>query len=311
MRTLTPEGRYRRAMAVPRLVLVALLLSTSVLAGCTADQATGCTPSASSPGAEPVCFATADGWVLQGVEWHANSSEERPSVLLVHGFREHHGSYDELATRLADEGWHVLAIDLRAHGESTRYMRGPDPTLDDFGQRAVYAMWGDLNASERYMGQTPDLIVGASVGANLALAHGAANPEVDGLALLSPIPGRGPLEPLGSAERFDGALLAMASRGDRTAAGTADRIGDRHTGPQQISIYGDSAHGTQHLDNDTRRRQLVGWVLEQQAEGPLPASGQAQTGGDANASRRSAAPGIDDLGAMGLNGPSPGIHRAR
>lgn len=286
-------------MTVPRLVLAVLTLSTGLLAGCTADQAPGCTPSASSPGAEPVCFATADGWVLQGVEWHANSSDQRPTALLVHGFREHHGSYDELATRLADEGWHVLAIDLRAHGESTRYMPGPDPTLDDFGQREVYAMSGDLNASQRYLGQAPDLIVGASVGANLALAHGAANTGVDGLALLSPIPGRGPLEPLRAAERFDGALLAMASRADRAAAETAKRIGDRHRGIQQISVYNGSAHGTQHLDNDTRLRQLVGWVLEQQADGPLPPSGQDQAGGDANASRRSAALGHDGFERQG------------
>lgn len=286
---MTPQGRYRGAMTAPRIALAALLFSTGFLAGCTADQGPACAPSASSPGAEPVCFATADGWVLQGVEWHANSSEERPSALLVHGFREHHRSYDELAARLADEGWHVLAIDLRAHGESTRYMRGPDPTLDDFGQREVYAIWGDLNASQRYLGQEPDLIVGASVGANLALAHGAANAEVDGLALLSPIPGRGPLEPLRPAERFDGTLLAVASRADRAAAETAERIGDRHTGPQQVSVYNGSAHGTQHLGNDTRLRQIVGWVLEQQADGSLPSSGQDQAGADANASRRSAA----------------------
>ncbi len=247
---------------MPRLEapLALLVVTATLMAGCTADTAPPCTPSQSPPGAEGVCFITADGWVIQGVHHEANATDA-PTALLLHGFREQHAQYDNLAQRLATTGLDVLAIDLRGHGESTRNTQGPDRSIDRFTQADVAAMWHDVNASQAYLDQTPDAIVGASIGANLALAHAAEHPATDALVLLSPIPGQGPLDPVPANERYEGAVYYVAAEGDRRAAPVASGLHEDHTGgPASLDIYNGTAHGTQHLDNATRLDRVADWV---------------------------------------------------
>lgn len=265
--------------------VLGLLLVTTGLAGCTADTEPACTPRVASPGAQPVCFLTADGWVIQGVEWNPNATDA-PSALLVHGFREQHAQYDALATRLAEDGFRVLAIDLRGHGQSTRYTRGPDPPIDAFGPAEIAAMRNDLNASQAYLGQAPDAVVGASVGANLALTHGADEPAVETLVLLSPIPARGALEPTRANEAYESSVLYIASDQDTRAAKTARDLSASHEGgPAELAVYNGTAHGTQHLDNATRLDRVHSWILDHVPDEDAP-------GGDASAHETRSGPGL-------------------
>ena len=59
-------------------------------------------------------FYRSQGLKLHYVDW---GNESAPPLLLIHGERDHCRSWDFVAQQLRDE-YHVLAIDLRGHGDS-------------------------------------------------------------------------------------------------------------------------------------------------------------------------------------------------
>ena len=59
-------------------------------------------------------FVTANRLRHHLLEW----GESGPVVLLLHGFLEHAHVWYRVAPRLAEEGFHVFALDWRGHGDS-------------------------------------------------------------------------------------------------------------------------------------------------------------------------------------------------
>lgn len=93
-----------------------------------------------------------------------------PRALLVHGLSSESGSWWRLAHALADDGWHVTAVDLRGHGTAAR---ADSYTLPDYA--------GDLPR------QGWDLVVGHSLG-GAATVLAAQRPGFSNrLVLLDPV----------------------------------------------------------------------------------------------------------------------------
>ncbi len=97
----------------------------------------------------------------------AEGAETRPLWLVfIHGFPEHSGRYERVATRWAARGFPCAAFDYRGHGKSggvRAYCESFQEFLDDLD-----AFLGWL-APQR--GETPLAIVGHSHGALLTIAH--------------------------------------------------------------------------------------------------------------------------------------------
>ena len=57
-------------------------------------------------------------------EWNrgtpANSPADRPTILMLHGGGQNRFSWKNTGQILADEGYHVVALDSRGHGDSDR-----------------------------------------------------------------------------------------------------------------------------------------------------------------------------------------------
>ena len=69
--------------------------------------------------------------------YRACGAEEAPTLLLLHGLTSHARTWDAVATALADR-FHVLALDLRGHGESDWAPRySYDVCADDVEQFAA------------------------------------------------------------------------------------------------------------------------------------------------------------------------------
>jgi pimeloyl-ACP methyl ester carboxylesterase len=94
---------------------------------------------------------------LAADEWGEGSA---PPVLLLHGAGQTRHSWRATGSTLAAEGWRVIALDLRGHGDSERSPAG-DYRLDDFA--------ADVAAVSRAL-PTPPVLVGASLGGLAALA---------------------------------------------------------------------------------------------------------------------------------------------
>ena len=126
---------------------------------------------------EVLLFAE-DGTVMMGY-WYVAEGEDptAPAVLLLHMLSGRAQDWLPLSDELALAGIHALAIDLRGHGESGG---ARDWTL---AQRDVAKWWHWFAAHQEVDAMA---VVGASIGANLALLGCAEWADCRGAIALSP-----------------------------------------------------------------------------------------------------------------------------
>ena len=114
---------------------------------------------------------------LHYVDW---GNAEAPPLLLVHGGRDHCRNWDWLAERLGRD-WHIIAPDLRGHGDS------------QWSQDGTYMMAGyvyDLAQLIHQLKLAPVTILAHSLGGNIALRYAGLYPE--NVAKLIAVEGLGP-----------------------------------------------------------------------------------------------------------------------
>ena len=114
---------------------------------------------------------------LHYVDW---GNAEAPPLILLHGGRDHCRNWDWVAQDLRKD-WHVIAPDLRGHGDSA-YSPSGDYSLSAF----VY----DLAQLIHGQGLAPVRIVAHSLGGNIALRYAGLYPE--NVSRLVAIEGMGP-----------------------------------------------------------------------------------------------------------------------
>jgi len=135
---------------------------------------------------EKVNFKTTDN-ILIAADFYPASSTAAKGALLVHMMPADRTSWRDFAPQLVAQGYNVLAIDLRGHGESAGGPAGYRRFSDDQHQKSI----ADLDAGRAFLeskGVRREnlVLIGASIGANLVLQYLAENPEVRQAVLLSP-----------------------------------------------------------------------------------------------------------------------------
>jgi pimeloyl-ACP methyl ester carboxylesterase len=101
---------------------------------------------------------------LRYVDW---GNAEAPPLILLHGGRDHSRSWDWTAQALRDT-WHVIAPDLRGHGDSDW-----SPDGDYSGVANLY----DFAQLVHQLKLAPVTIVAHSYGGNIALRYAGVYPE--------------------------------------------------------------------------------------------------------------------------------------
>lgn len=114
---------------------------------------------------------------LHYVDW---GNEGAPPLLLVHGGRDHCRNWDWVAQALRRD-WHILAPDLRGHGDSA-WVSGANYSMIDY----VY----DLAQLVHQKKLAPVTIVAHSLGGSISLSYTGIYPE--NVAKLVAIEGLGP-----------------------------------------------------------------------------------------------------------------------
>lgn len=134
---------------------------------------------------ERVVLTTTDGVEVVGI--YRNTGQQKIAILL-HMMPATKESWNGFAARLLDTGYASLAIDERGHGEST--MRG---TLDykKFTDEQQQAKRLDMEAAiafakEKGFGENQIVLIGASIGANLAIQALVEHPSIPVAIALSP-----------------------------------------------------------------------------------------------------------------------------
>ena len=95
--------------------------------------------------------------------------EEGPIVLCLHGILEQGAAWSEVAIRLAQKGYRVIAPDLRGHGRSDRVGKGGSYNLIDF--------LGDIDAIVENLAGRAFTLVGHSLGSVLGAVFATVRPQ--------------------------------------------------------------------------------------------------------------------------------------
>ncbi|HNW18640.1 MAG TPA: alpha/beta hydrolase [Sphingorhabdus lacus] len=101
---------------------------------------------------------------LNYVDW---GNPDAPPLLLVHGGRDHARSWDWVAEELRND-WHIIAPDLRGHGDSSW---SPD------GSYEMSAFVYDMAQLIHQLGLAPVSIIAHSMGGNIATRYAGIFPE--------------------------------------------------------------------------------------------------------------------------------------
>jgi pimeloyl-ACP methyl ester carboxylesterase len=115
---------------------------------------------------------------LHYADW---GNEDAPPLLLLHGWRDHCRNWDWVARAFTDD-YHVVAPDLRGHGDSA---------WSNDGQYSMAAYVYDLAQFIHQLKLAPVAVVAHSLGANIALRYAGLFPEA--IHHIVAIEGLGPL----------------------------------------------------------------------------------------------------------------------
>src|SRR6185312_10610150 len=137
--------------------------------------------SAVSSSPQTVEFSGVGGITLVGDEWNRDAADaDRPTILMLHGGGQNRFSWKSTGQILADEGYHVVALDSRGHGDSDRA-----PNAD----YAVETLRADVLHVLDAIGRQV-VVIGASMGGltGILLADSAGPDRVTGLVLVDVVP---------------------------------------------------------------------------------------------------------------------------
>lgn len=216
--------------------------------------------------AENIVFTTTDGVAIAG-EYLAGQVGG-PAALLLHMMPATKESWRPFAVRLQAAGFSVLAIDLRGHGESTTAGAG---RIDykNFEDADHQAKIHDVEAAMVWLtahGANPKrtVLVGASIGANLAIQYAAEHQEITAILALSPgLDYRG-VTTADKVARYSAsqALLLVASSEDEYSFLTNKKLAGVKADAELIELQG-VGHGTTMFENGPELMdQAVKWLTE-------------------------------------------------
>lgn len=212
-----------------------------------------------------VSLSTDDGVKLAGQSWGSGSK----GVLLVHEDGRDHSTWGTFAERLSGAGFRVLAVDLRGHGGSTT----PAPLAEADYQ----AMVADVDAGVAWLkanGASDVMVVGAALGANVALNAATDNPDIHNVVMLSPALNANGVKVSGAIGSYgDRPLLLVAAETDAMSVKTAGFLQGKAAGSTRFEQYPGSETGSRMLNAVPDLENLiVGW-LNGSFEQPEPGEG--------------------------------------
>jgi pimeloyl-ACP methyl ester carboxylesterase len=184
----------------------------------------------------PMMIGAADGLVLQAT-FFGPAVRPAPGVLLVHDRGQTRVVWDDLASRLQAAGYAVLTIDLRGYGETGGAIHW---------SLAV----GDVGAALTQLAELPGInpaqliVIGAGMGANLALNACADQPGCAGAVLISPgLDYRGVTTVEAMARLGLRPVLIVTSENDNNNPADSVTLDSLAAGPHQLIIYPVAGHG--------------------------------------------------------------------
>lgn len=245
-------------------------------------QVTGAPQQAAPAGARSAWLTTGDGYKVAAWYWPVKGDISVPGIILLHQRGKDKSSWGSFPAKLVSEGFAVIAIDLRGHGE-TLGPNGQAIPLDSLSDADYQAMLYDVGAAHAYLAQQKGVdgdrvgIIGASIGANLGLLYAAQDRRIRTVVALSPGLDYKSLKPLAAMKGLDKRpLFLLASKGDKASLDCIHTLEQAAVKEAPVSLreFDGSAHGTDLLSTQPGLDSIIsdGWLMNY-----LPPAGQPPT----------------------------------
>ena len=222
-------------------IILPILLLVLVSACIQAPRTTNTTfPLISGTG---VALVTEDNVTLGATYWDRATAKK---VILVHMYGRSKEDWNRFGEQLP---YTTIAIDLRGHGDSGGR---PDDTSN---------MVKDIAAARKFLGNGTIIIVGASLGANVAINY-AAESGASGVALLSPSYDYQGVTTLDAIKSYKGDLLIVTSRVDELSYQDSLSMVQKNPGIKRLKLYEGAGHGTTMFVNQDLGDFLKQWISE-------------------------------------------------
>ena len=195
-----------------------------------------------------ISFTTDDGVVIYGNYFESVPASDR-CVLMLHMMPETSLSWAPLAGEVVKVGINVLAIDERGHGESVNTTDGGKIDFRNFTDTEQQAKIFDVEAAVRWIngkGIRDISIVGASIGANLAIRYAADHEEIGEIVAMAPgLDYRGVMteEAVGRMSASQ-AVLFVGAKDDVESLGSIGKLSQTGNVKKETLIYESGGHGT-------------------------------------------------------------------
>lgn len=217
----------------------------------------GCISGGRVEGMGETSFVTEDGYTIYAD--YLEGGEK--AVLLIHMLSRDKSSWGDFAGGLNQKGYTVLAIDMRGHGKSVM-KGGQKRTWQSFSEQEFNDIVADVAASKEFLkgkGKEMKFIIGASIGANIALNYGAQQ-GIAGVALLSPgLDYRG-VKTEEAMSKYTGKILLMASVEDKPAEEAVNKLPSLTKLPVSVDFYNGLGHGTEMLKDTRVKERIIEWL---------------------------------------------------
>lgn len=247
-----------------------------------APQVAGAPQQAVPAGARFAWLTTGDGYKVAAWYWPVKGDISVPGIILLHQRGKDKSSWGGFPAKLVSAGFAVIAIDLRGHGE-TQGPNGQVVPLDSLRDADYQAMLYDVGAAHAFLAQQKGVdgdrvgIIGASIGANLALLYAAQDRRIRTVVALSPGLDYKSLKPLAAMKGLDKRpLFLLASKGDKASLDCIHTLEQAAVKEAPVSLreFDGNAHGTDLLSTQSGLDSIIsdGWLMNY-----LPPAGQPPT----------------------------------
>lgn len=213
---------------------------------------------------EEIQYETSDSVTIHGSYYPAGKFP-KATLLLLHMLRKSRESWRDFAVFAQKNELAILAIDLRGHGQSKT--RGEVEIRETIMNDSDHAkMINDVTGAVQWIRSRTApysenlIIIGASIGANLAVKYAVDDPRIKGVVLLSPGEEYRGFQLIPMIEKYgERPLLAVAAEDDSYSAIACRRISDLPNQKMSVHMFREGGHGTYLLENNS---EIAGLIMQ-------------------------------------------------
>ncbi len=212
--------------------------------------------------AEQISLKTEDGFEIIGSFYKSQSDV---GVVLLHMLNKNRNDWNAFAEQLQKEGYNVLSIDFRGHGQSLK-KDGRSVEWQMFSAKDFNEMILDVKAAKEFLEQkgiNKISLIGASIGANIALNYAAEDIEIKTIILLSlGLDYRGVKTDNNIRDYGNRPVLIVASEDDEYSATSSKSLVELAVGKKELKMYTNAGHGTTMFSNTDLDKVMINWLKE-------------------------------------------------